>query len=83
MFVYIRSAAFVTETLSPPPPIQFSLTYTIHTVQLPYKDYFISPSNKTSRKKQQIYVFNTPHSSVLYLKIVIVLGGGYDPPLQV
>ena len=28
-----------------------------HTVQLPYKYYFISPSNKTGRKKQQTKFF--------------------------
>ena len=44
-----------------------------NTVQLPYKDYFISSSNKTVRKKQQINVFNTLHSSVSDLKSVIAL----------
>ena len=55
------------------------------TVQLPYKDYFISPSNKTSRKKQQIIFLNTLHYSVLDLKSVTALSsrGGYVPPLQV
>ena len=45
-----------------------------HTVQLPYKYYFISPSNKTSRKKnQQTDFFNVLPSSVLDLKSVIAL----------
>ena len=47
--------------------------YYKYTVQLPCKDYFISPSNKTSRKKQQINVFNTLHSSDSDLKSVIAL----------
>ena len=53
-----------------------------YTDQLPYKEYFISPSSKTSRKKQQINVFNTLHSFIF--KIVIALssrGGGLRPLL--
>ena len=51
-----------------------------YTVQLPCKYYFISPSNKTSRKKQQINVFNTLHSSVSDLKYVTALSPR-PPPL--
>ena len=56
-----------------------------YTVQLPYIG-LLYPANKTSRKKQQINVFNTLHSSVSDLKSVIALSsrGGLPPPsLQV
>ena len=61
--------------------------YTLnYTVQLPYKDYFISPSNKTSKKKQQINVFNALHSLASDFKSVIALstkgGGGLRHPLM-
>ena len=44
-----------------------------YTVQLTYKDYFISPSNKASRKKTANNVFNTLHSLVSDLKSVMAL----------
>ena len=58
------------------------MTVNTHTFQLPNKYYFISLSNKTSRKKQQINLLNTLHSSVSDLLSVIALssrGGGNAP----
>ena len=60
------------------------LGYLKGTFHLPYKDYFISLSNKTSRKKQQINFFNNFHSSVSDLKSVMALSyrsrWGHGPP---
>ena len=50
-----------------------------YTVQLPYKDYFISPSNKTSKKTQKINVFNTLHSSDQKNVITLSSRGGATP----
>ena len=65
-----------------PPPRNFSWKFRtfgfldilkVFTVQLPYKYYFISPSNKTIRKKQQTNFFYVPHSSVWDFKSLIAL----------
>ena len=55
-----------------------------HTVQLPYKYYFTSPANKTSRNKTANKFFQ--YSSVSDLKSAIAMSsrGGKPPaPLQV
>ena len=53
------------------------------TVQLPIKYCFISPSNKTSRKKTSNWFFYIPHSSVLDLKNVIAPVTGLFTPVQI
>ena len=52
-----------------------------HTVQLPCKYYFISPSNKTSRKKAANYFFYALHYSASDLKSVIALNSRGTLPL--
>ena len=55
-------------------------TLKVH-VQLPFKDYLISPWDKTSRKKQQINLFNTLHFQFQIWKVMIALRGmGHCPP---
>ena len=56
-------------------------TLKVH-VQLPFKDYLISPWDKTRRKKQQINLFNTLQFQFQIWKVMIALRGmGHCPPL--
>ena len=60
----------------------FGFLDSVHTVQLPNKYYFISPSNKTSRKKNRKLIFYVLYSSVSDFKSEIALSsrGGTPPP---